>query len=216
MRLPSVSCWKEHGIWNSPQLGFFRNRICQEDGSVGDLLGSEFEINTHGREGKKGGGRTKLCSAAASLETSADNEGHSYNGMAFPSCLQIAEKTSLYMPTSINVQMWVTLEEVKLGERIDSNFCFVFCLLFKLGSLKFPYTMKKCYINWDSRRETLANRQVSFNAVALRLHTLEGSCCIACFPGAHSLWYSSYECYPGERCSLNLCSELPVQLYAVP
>lgn len=56
----------------------------------------------------------KLCSAAASLETSADNEGHSYDGMAFPSCPQIEEKTSLSVPTSINVQMWVPLEEVKL------------------------------------------------------------------------------------------------------
>lgn len=35
----------------------------------------------------------KLCSATASLETSADNEGHSYDGLASPSCLKI-EKTS--------------------------------------------------------------------------------------------------------------------------
>lgn len=56
----------------------------------------------------------KLRSAAASLETSADNEGRSYDGRAFLSCLQIEEKASLYAPTSINLWMWATLKEVKL------------------------------------------------------------------------------------------------------
>lgn len=78
--------------------------------SVGGLLGTELEINTHGREGEKGGGRTKLCSAAASLETSADNEGRSYNRRTFLSNLQIEEKTSLYMPTSIN--LWTLGKEL--------------------------------------------------------------------------------------------------------
>lgn len=62
------------GIQGYFSLGSPRNRIRDEDWCVGGLLGSTLEMDTYRREGKKEGGKKKLGSDAASLETSADRE----------------------------------------------------------------------------------------------------------------------------------------------
>lgn len=83
---------------------------------------SPLEVNACRRERKKGGGRKKLSSDAASLETLADTDGGSHDGMASLSCLKIEERTKPLYLHQLFMGCGPLWKRCDFGSRTDFNF----------------------------------------------------------------------------------------------
>lgn len=122
MRLPSMNVYREHRVWNSriPQLEFLQKQnlwwrlMCRR-------FTGECSWDQHPQKGgKKGfrlglGGRKKLSFDAASLETTADSEGNSYDGMAFQSYLEAEERNKHLYPNLLVIGYWPPWERCDFG-----------------------------------------------------------------------------------------------------